>query len=249
LQDDKSVSSRRGTAEIQDLFGKKVFSFPKPVDLMKRFIQVGSGKDDIVLDFFAGSGSFAQAVLELNTTEIERNFICVQLPEKCGADTIPFEEGYESISDVTKERIRRVINKEKAKSGFRVFRLINSNFKKWSDYKGQDVAQLTAQFEVEANSPFAPDWNKNKLFTEILLLEGFPLDVQVNELKIGDNGIKKVTSELVSNQLLICMDEKIGATLISDLKIDHNSSFICLDSAITNQDKLRLSDKGLIKTI
>jgi adenine-specific DNA-methyltransferase len=154
-----------------------------------------------------------------------------------------------TISSITKKRLQLVHQSLDLKSGFRTFKLINSNFKKWTDYNGQDVTQLTAQFEEVANSTFAPDWNKNKLFTEILLLEGFPLDALVEDLNIGDNIIKKVTSELVSNQLLICLDEQISTALITDLKMDQNSSFICLDSAISNQDKLRLSDKGLIKTI
>jgi DNA modification methylase len=237
--------------EIKDLFdGESYFDYTKPTKLISNLINCNYTEDEIILDFFAGSGTTGHSVIDLNQQDGgNRKYILVQLPEEIDKTNKAFKDGYQRISEITKERLRKASGIVKDESGFRVFKLTNSNFKKWSDYKGQDVAQLTAQFEVETNSPFTPDWNKNKLFTEILLLEGFPLDAQVEELEIGENEIKKVTSELVSNQLLICLDEKIGATLISDLKIDHNSSFICLDSAITNQDKLRLSDKGLIKTI
>jgi adenine-specific DNA-methyltransferase len=256
LLTDKQFSSRRGTAELEELMGAKVFSFPKPIELVKTLIEVACDNDDIVLDFFAGSGTTAQAVWELSKLKKnELSFILVQLPEVIPEDEKTAKE-YCIKSDVTplitsltKIRLNKSHLKTNVNIGFKTYKLNRSNFKKWSDYKGINVKQLTAQFEEEANSPFASDWNDNKLYTEILLLEGFPLDAQVEDLKIGDNSIKKVTSELVSNQLLICLDENIGSTLISDLVIDHNSTFICLDNSISNQDKLRLSDKGLIKTI
>ncbi len=253
--------TQEGTSDIVDLFGYNPFGFVKPVRLIEYLFSFNvnnlENKDEIFLDFFAGSGSTGQAIMNLNQKFNKNlNFICVQIPIEINSNDSNGKRAIselkksnlpENISELTKQRLR--LSGQKNNQGFKTFRLTNSNYKKWSDYKGQDVVQLTAQFEEEVNSPFAPDWNKNKLFTEILLLEGFPLDSQVEELKIGENAIKKVTSELVSNQLLICLEEKIGATLISELKIDHNSSFICLDSAISNQDKLRLSDKGLIKTI
>jgi adenine-specific DNA-methyltransferase len=227
------------------------FSYPKPVDLLEYLISMGLKENDILLDFFAGSGSTGHAFYNL-ANNLNASYILVQMAEPCNENSLAYQKGFKTIPEVTRKRLKHYsfeLSDGASNFGFKYFKWSDSNFKKWSDYKGHDVAQLTAQFEEEANSPFAPDWNRNKLFTEILLLEGFPLDAQVEEMTIGDNAIKKVTSELVSNQLLICMDEKIGETLILDLKIDHNSSFICLDSAITNQDKLRLSDKGLIKTI
>jgi adenine-specific DNA-methyltransferase len=243
--------NQESAKEIKELFdGEGYFDYTKPTKLITNLIKCNYSEDEIILDFFAGSGTTGHAVINLNHIESgNRKFILVQLPEEIDKTNKAYKDGYHRISDITKDRIRKAINLIKDENGFKVFKLVNSNFKKWSDYKGQDVSQLTAQFEEEASSPFASGWNKNKLFTEILLIEGFPLDSKVEELNIGENRIKKVTSELVSNQLLICLDEQISTSLISDLKIDHNSSFICLDSAISNQDKLRLSDKGLIKTI
>lgn len=259
---DKSVgvdTTENAGRDLVEIFeGKKVFDYPKPISLIEYLMNFNISNDEIVMDFFAGSGSTGHAVWSLlKNKEIHVNWILVQFPEllkdekeqKVAYDFCIENELPTFISELTKERLRRVHNKLNPEKGFRCLKLASSNYKVWKDFKGTDIDQLIVEFEEEANSPFAPDWNKNKLFIEILLIEGFPLDAKVDELKIGDNAIKKVTSELVSNQLLICMDEKIGTTLISDLKIDHNSSFICLDSAITNQDKLRLSDKGLIKTI
>jgi adenine-specific DNA-methyltransferase len=243
-------------------FGRdRIFDYTKPVNYLKKLIDAVMHFDNegYILDFFAGSGSTGHALWKANIEEDRDNkWILVQFPELLEEGNKeqkdPFEFCKENnlnfyLSEITKERLRRVHHRLNLNSGFKCFKLNNSNFKSWTDFQGQNIAQLTAQFEEVANSPFATDWNKNKLFTEIILLEGFPLDAQVEELNIGENAIKKVTSELVSNQLLICLDEQISTSLITDLKIDHNSSFICLDSAISNQDKLRLSDKGLIKTI
>jgi adenine-specific DNA-methyltransferase len=246
-------SNEDGVEEIRQLFEKeRLMDYPKPVKLVSKLISSIRDENAVVLDFFAGSGTTAQAVMNVNAKDNgKRTFIMVQIPEMPSEGSVARSAGYHSIATLSKDRIIKAIQKNVNFVGvsFQYLKLTTSNFKKWSDYKGQDVEQLTAQFEEEANSPFASDWNKNKLFTEILLLEGFPLDAQVEEINIGENTIKKVTSDLVSNQLLICLDEQISTLLITDLKIDHNSSFICLDCAISNQDKLRLSDKGLIKTI
>ncbi|MBM3454357.1 MAG: site-specific DNA-methyltransferase [Bacteroidetes bacterium] len=256
-------SYKNSSSSMQSLLGENPFDFTKPVELLNHLfspvLTCENPEENIILDFFAGSGSTGHSILELNKKLNWNNkYILVQLPEPIARDNKEQKVAHDfcltnnlplKISEITKIRLKKCYEKLNLNSGFKTLKLTNSNFKKWSDYKGQDVTQLTAQFEEEANSPFVQDWNKNKLFTEILLLEGFPLDAQVEELKIGENEFKRVTSELVSNELLICLDEKIGATLISELKIDHIASFICLDNAISNQDKLRLSDKGLIKTI
>jgi adenine-specific DNA-methyltransferase len=86
--------------------------FPKPSELIKEVIVQGLDEDDIILDFFAGSGTTAQAVLELNKEDGgNRKFILVQLPEKTAEDSEAYKAGYKTISDICKERIRRVINK------------------------------------------------------------------------------------------------------------------------------------------
>jgi adenine-specific DNA-methyltransferase len=98
-----------GTAEIREFFGEEVFDFSKPSALIKRLVKQGSGENAIILDFFAGSGSTAQAVIELNKEENStRKFILIQLPEKTG------RADYPTISEITKERVRRVIKKLKA---------------------------------------------------------------------------------------------------------------------------------------
>jgi adenine-specific DNA-methyltransferase len=93
---DKEISSRRGTGEVEEIFNSKKFNFPKPIELLKRFIQVSTNKDSIILDSFAGSGTTAHAVLDLNKEDGgNRKFILVEMEDY--ADSI------------TAERVRRVI--------------------------------------------------------------------------------------------------------------------------------------------
>ena len=105
---ENNVSSRRGTAEVQNLFENKIFSFPKPVDLVKLFSTVGANNDSLILDFFSGSATTAHAVMQLNAEDGgNRKFIMVQLPEPCDEKSEAYKAGYKNICEIGKERIRR----------------------------------------------------------------------------------------------------------------------------------------------
>lgn len=99
-----------GGIEVEEIFeGKNFFSYPKPTTLIHTLINsIKMESDDIILDFFAGSGTVAHALVQLNSEDrLKRKFILVQLPELTDSKTEAFKAGYEKISDVTKERIRR----------------------------------------------------------------------------------------------------------------------------------------------
>ena len=104
------IYTQQGTADLIELFGEAVIQFPKPVALLKKLVNTGSSPDEghIILDFFAGSCTTAQAVLELNAEDGgDRQFIMVQLPEPTGNPKYP------KLTDIGEERIRRVIAKLK----------------------------------------------------------------------------------------------------------------------------------------
>lgn len=106
--DSKGVSSRRGTAEVEGIFDKKLFSFPKPIELIKNFVQCGSGENDLILDFFSGSATTAHAVMQLNAEDGgSRKHIMVQLPEPTDEKSEANKAGYKTIAEIGKERIRR----------------------------------------------------------------------------------------------------------------------------------------------
>lgn len=106
-----------GTKEVDNLIGKDIFDYPKPISLIKRAMRmVSSNEEDIILDFFAGSGTTAHAVMDLNAEDGgNRKYICVQLPEMCDEKSEAYKAGYKTIADIAKERIRRAgkkINEE-----------------------------------------------------------------------------------------------------------------------------------------
>lgn len=138
-----------GDSEVQKLFdGKKVFYYPKSVDLLKTFID-SIPYDAIVLDFFSGSATTAHAVMQLNAEDGgHRKFIMAQLPEPCDEKSEAFKAGYKNICEIGKERIRRAGDKIKAEHpdadldiGFRVFRVDESNMKNVY-YHPEEVTQL-----------------------------------------------------------------------------------------------------------
>ena len=104
-------TTKDGSSEITGLFGKKkIFSYPKPTTLLERLIQYGiyQEREQIVLDFFAGSSTTAHAVLKMNSSDnAQRRFIMVQLPEPCDASSEASKAGYKTIAEISKERIRR----------------------------------------------------------------------------------------------------------------------------------------------
>ncbi|MFN8362019.1 MAG: site-specific DNA-methyltransferase [Candidatus Kapaibacterium sp.] len=210
---DKDVSSRRGTGEVEEIFGSKIFSFPKPIDLVKRFISVGTDDEDVVLDFFSGSGTTAHAVLELNEEDGgNRRFICVQMPEQTDENSEAFKAGYTTISEITKARITKVIEKltkartEKAEKqagemftedttaqqplSFAAYSLTESNFKIWrTDVQGKEAIanQLNAfqQSEIEGTE-------HERMFTELCLKSGLGLNIGYKE----ENGFFKTQKAL-----------------------------------------------------
>lgn len=243
-----------------------IFSFPKPVFLIKKLVQGVCKSDDLILDFFSGSGTTAQAILDLNNEDNNsRNFICVQLPENSALEeSNAYKRGYYTIAEIGKERIRRVIKKikeeqqnqlelnEKKKQdlGFKVFKLAKSNIKIWEDHKNTDLQVFqTSLFNFE--NPLVEGWNEADVVTEIQLLEGFPLDSKIEQAsKFSENIVHQLSSEYIGHKLFICLEEKVNPESIEQVNsLTSEDVFICLDNALTDEAKLQLADGCNIKTI
>ena len=149
---DTKYSSRRGTAEVEEILNVKCFSFPKPVSLIYDLIKVGTKEDDIIFDFFSGSATTAHAVMQLNAEDGgNRKFIMVQLPELCDEKSEAYKAGYKTICDIGEERIRRAGAKIKEENplttlnldtGFKVFRLDSTNIVPWNNAEKLDEMRL-----------------------------------------------------------------------------------------------------------
>jgi len=246
---------KRGSSDLEELNMEGYFDFPKSKEFIKKLISlINFSDDDIVLDFFAGSGTTGQAVMEIAKDEIKRKFICVQLPELLEKDHKAYLKGFKDISEVACERLKRaskILEKSYAEFdiGFKVFQIASSNFKSWTNYSGKDLKHVEDLF-TQHESSLVDDWNLENLLTEILLLEGFPLDSKIEKSKaFRKNSVEVATSDSCEHALYICLDKKVENETIQSLELGDNDVFICLDNAVTDQDKVRLDDKGLIKTI
>ena len=122
--------NQAATIEIKKLFGDNVFSYPKPVSFLKKLIQYATDEEDIVLDFFSGSATTAQAIIELNQEEeTNRKFIMVQIPEALEESSIAYKQGFQTLCEIGCARIDKVLSESDSKEGYRYFKLDSSNMK------------------------------------------------------------------------------------------------------------------------
>lgn len=138
--DDANMRSERGTREVRELFGEAVFDHPKPVELIRQCLQIGTDPDGLVLDFFAGSGTTAQAVHEANAADGgTRRALMVQLPRELPEGSAARRMGMRTISDVARERVLRVQGRAGSDgSGLRVFR-VEGEGDAWGEALAQGV--------------------------------------------------------------------------------------------------------------
>ena len=180
---------------MKQLFGEnRIFDYPKPTALIKTCAKIATGNSDIVLDFFAGSGTTAHAVMALNAEdEGNRKFVCVQLPEPTDPDSEAAKAGYATIADISKKRIRRAAEKLTDKDGnekgddrgFRVLKLRPSNFKRWNDLPPDSAEeQIALQLELHADH-VDPSASEDDLLSEILLKAGIPPTEKVTTVEMA----------------------------------------------------------------
>jgi adenine-specific DNA-methyltransferase len=249
---------RSATLEVEALVGEGVFPFPKNAEVVRNIVELCSGDHDLVLDFFAGSGTTAHAVAMSNReTGASRRWIMVQLPEPLPDGNAARKRGLVTLSDVARERVMKAfaLLKKEAKPKpnedleFRVLKLVRSHFKAWEDYTGDDPDQLQTLFD-EAQDPLVKGWTPEGLLTEVMLLEGFPLDSAVRDLPVEKgNRVVVVTSDHCGHRLLACLDKKLKEATLDGLAFEDQDVFVCLDNALTDLAKQRLADRCTLKTI
>lgn len=254
-------TAEEGKAELNDLFKAKLgFDTVKPVSLLKTILEF-LPKDITILDFFSGTSTSADSILQKNIEDngATRKFILVQIPEPCEEGSDALRAGYKTISEIGKERIRRVLKKIEEESepgkvagkdlGFKVYALQKSHFREWQDYKGNDVKELMDLFSKQEDA-LTPGWKAENLLVEVMLQEGFPLHSKVESIEaIKANKVVQVKSEFCKHVVFICLDEKVDKKTIEELPLTDKDIFVCLDKALTDEQKVALSDKGVIKTI
>lgn len=240
--------TRDGTAEVNELFGFRAMDFPKPVGIIRELIEQGATSDCIVLDFFAGSCTTAHAVFAHNlANRANCKFIMVQLPEKLEEETEAIRAGYKNIAALGRERIRRAANKmatdnsgqfeltdrEAVDCGFKSFRLDQSNFQTWGG-NATSVETLEDQLTLHVDHVSKKSLPQDILY-ELLLKNGFPLDVTIKKLVLVD----KEVFAIASGALLICLDNQLNQEVIDAMADMEPSRVICLDAGFQGNDQLK----------
>lgn len=233
---------QKASTEMGEL-GVPFDDYPKPTSLIKYFLQMVEGDDFIVLDFFAGSGTTAHAVLELNAEDKgNRRFILVQLPEPTK------REDYPTIAEICKERVRRVVKKLKAEDvgkldlncsgeqdrGFRVFKLAESNFVPWDANAPKDTHQLVQQLTLHIDH-LRQGRSAEDLLYELLLKSGKPLTTPISSEKLGGKTVYSVDD----GAFLICLEPNVTLELIRAIAEKKPKRVICLDQGFVGNDQLK----------
>ena len=208
-----------GQKETGMLLGKKIFSTPKPIRLLKRIVQIATNDDDLCLDFFGGSGATAHAVMAYNA-EVggNRRHIVVQLPEACDDKSDAWKAGFKTIADIGKERIRRAgkeIATENATAapdldiGFRVLKIDTSNM---SDVYYAPEAVKQDQLALHTDN-IKEDRTPEDLLFQVLLDWGVDLALPIEQQKIAGKTVFFVDG----NALAACFDPTISEDLVKEL--------------------------------
>ncbi|TXK54412.1 site-specific DNA-methyltransferase, partial [Salinibacterium sp. dk5596] len=253
-----------GNAEIKGLFGKPVFNHPKPTTLLKYLIRsaTSADKDALVLDFFAGSSSTAHAVLGLNAEDGgRRKFMMVQLPEPTPEDSVARQEGYLTISDVSRERIRLAAQQIAGQNtpldlggqwdiGFRSFSLVDTNFSKWKQSSDVDLSDLEQHMLDLRESSSTDDASPDDLLAEILLKQGYSLTENISPTEIAGLDLRSVLQPGGDVAVLAYMDEHVKPTLeqLRAIVDADPSRMILLEDAFQGDDELKTNLVQLAKS-
>ena len=254
----------KAAKDLSQIIGQAIFDYPKPIDLIKRILQISTDKDSIILDFFSGSATTAHAVMQLNAEDGgNRKFICVQLPEPCDEKSEAFKAGYKNICEIGKERIRRAgekINSEIIESnkqvtlegeekklvdaGFKVLKLDTSNIKRWNpDFENLELALW------ESVDNLVDGRNELDLVYEIMLKYGLDLTYPVEELSCGDTTLYSIGMGM----LIICLANNISqdvAKFISGYKKENEIDgmrVVFADGCFGGNDSLKTNIKEILK--
>lgn len=246
--------NQEASQEVRKLFnGESYFDTPKPVRLISQSLRLVSNSDDLILDFFCGSGTTAHAVMQLNAEDGgNRRYICVQLPEETEEKSGARKAGFENIAEIAKERIRRAGKQisgslkggQRVDTGFKVFKLSESSFKQWR--QPENIADLGTTMEMFVNAVQDNAAPENMLY-ELMLRLGCKLTSPVEH----KNGVYWVTDEDTGKRIALLL-EAANQTLIDEVIAAAPAKVVALDKwfdgndALKSNTVLQMKDAGIV---
>lgn len=238
-------STKNGTKELESIFGFSPFPFPKPSSLIGYFIRFATKSDDIILDFFSGSGTTGQSVMQVNKENNgNRKFILIQVPESTTKDSEAYLNGYMNICEIGKDRLRKIgkdINEQidfsgKLDVGFRVFKLDSSNM--------EDIFYRPSEFNQESlfaiSENIKPNRTAEDLLFQVMLDLGVLLSSKIEEEVISGKSVYSIADGF----LIACFDADITDQTVTEIAkrkpyyAVFRDSGMATDSVATNFDQI-----------
>lgn len=249
------ATNKEGKKEILEFFADNIFDTPKPTRLITKILTLVCNPSDLVLDFFAGSGTTAHAVMQLNAQDNgNRKFIMVQLPEPTPENSEAQKSGFKTIADISRKRIKLAGEKIKADNpsttdldtGFRAYKLIDTNFAKWRVSSNVEPDKLEQHLLELRESSSADEATTDDLLTEILLKQGYSLTEQITPRNIAGLDVRAVGGDLV----LAYLDEHTKPTLeqLRAIVDEEPQKIIILEDAFQGDDELKTNLAQLAKS-
>ena len=235
-------SNQDGNLELRELFDAQIFDYPKNTKLLNRIFTIANVKEnDIVLDFFSGSATTAQALLKKNAKEnLNIKFILIQIAERYRDKSGKYN--FETICDLGEERIRRAGKKIKEETnadidyGFRVYKVDSSNMK--------DVYYTPTELQQSQLNMFESNVKEDRtaedLLIQVILDLGLTLDLSIEKKKILNNNVYFVES----NSLVACFDDTIDINIIDEICKCKPLKIVFKESSFkTDNDKINTFEK------
>lgn len=238
---DPSLNNDLGKKAIRDLLGEVEFDFPKSPDLVRQIVKLGTADGDIVLDFFAGSGTTAEAVLRQNLDDgMRRSFILVQLPER-----IESSKTDRTLTSIMIDRVRAAaeavqstqppLGSAPLDAGLRCYRLEPSNFTVW-DSEITEASAVEKQLEMSVEHIVAGSTEQSML-TELLLKAGYPLTSPVESAKFsGTPGYS-----IADGALLVCLSKELSIETFEAMVEREPAMILVLDAGFGGSDELKVN--------
>ena len=219
--------NQAATTELKKMFGDNIFSYPKPVSFLKKLIKYATDAEDIVLDFFSGSATTAQAILELNREEdANRKFIMVQIPEALEEGSVAYKQGFQTLCEIGCARIDKVLSASDAKEGYRYFKLDSSNMKDVF-YNPSEVQQT---YLASCVDNIKEDRSSEDLLFQVMLELGILLSSQLEETEIAGEKVYSVAAGF----LIACFDNDVTEETVKAVAEKKPHYAVFRDSSMAN---------------
>lgn len=245
--------------EIKALFGSQVFDTVKPTPLIRRMMQLATTGDDIVLDFFSGSGSTGDAVMRQNAEDGgRRRYVLVQLPEPTPEDSIARRAGFETISELARKRLALAASRTRADFGttdeatvsdrdlgFRAYKLGETSFSKWIARSDEDAGALQQQL-IQIRDSASNTASQDDLLAELLLKQGYSLTERIERAEVA--GLD--TWRVADGDVVAYLDERTKPSLeqLRALAESGARKLIVIEDAFQGDDELKTNLVQLCKT-